>query len=136
MDSNFQFLVAKGCVPFSADDGPAIPCRGSRRTPATGGGELTLHLPLRPEGKSYLDRSFNTAITISAALTQHRQDLIPPGQCFCQPAELLIDLLLSRRIDASVGGQIADTAGQLLGVGYQENIAFAEPLQKSGRRRT
>ena len=111
MDSNFQFLVAKRCVPFGADDGPAIPCRGSRRTPATGGGELTLHLPLRPEGKSYLDRSFNSAIKISAALPQHRQDLIPPGQCLCQPAEMLIDLSLDHRIDAGVGGQIGDKAG-------------------------
>ena len=50
-------------------------------------------------------------IKISAALPQHRQDLIPPGQCLCQPAEMLIDLLLDRRIDAGLGGQIGDKAG-------------------------
>jgi len=80
-------------------------------TPAAGAGELTLYFPLIPEGKSYLDRSFNSAIKISAALPQHRQNLIPPGQCLCQPAEMLIDLLLDRRIDAGVGGQIGDKAG-------------------------
>jgi hypothetical protein len=39
-----------------------------------------------------------------AALTQHRQDLIPPGQCPCQLAEMLIDSLLDCRIDAHIGG--------------------------------
>jgi hypothetical protein len=39
-----------------------------------------------------------------AALTQHRQDLISPGQCPCQFAEMLIDSLLDCRIDARIGG--------------------------------
>jgi hypothetical protein len=43
---------------------------------------------------------------------------------------LLIDLLFARGIDAGVGGQIGDTANQLLGVGHQENMAFAELLQR------
>ena len=43
---------------------------------------------------------------------------------------MLIDLLLDCRIDAGVGGQLGDEAGQLLGAGYQDNIAFAEPLQR------
>jgi hypothetical protein len=40
-----------------------------------------------------------------------RQNLISPGQCVCQPVEMLIDLLLDRRIDAGLGGQIGDKAG-------------------------
>ena len=38
--------------------------------------------------------------------------------------------MLACGIDAGVGGQIGDTAGQLLGVGHQENIAFAQPLER------
>jgi hypothetical protein len=66
-------------------------------------------LPLRVAEKSCFDRSFNRAI--STALTQHRQDLIPPGQCFCQPTEMLIDLLLDCGIDAGSGGLFGDEAG-------------------------
>jgi len=46
---------------------------------------------LWPAGKSCLDRSIS-AITITAPLMQYRQDLIPPVQCFRQPAEMLIDI--------------------------------------------
>ena len=42
---------------------------------------------------------------------------------------MLIDLLLDRWIDADLGGQIGNDTDQLLGVGHQENIAFAEALQ-------
>jgi hypothetical protein len=42
---------------------------------------------------------------------------------------MLTDLLLDRRIDADFRGQIGNDTDQLLGVGYQENIAFAEALQ-------
>ena len=38
--------------------------------------------------------------------------------------------MFARGIDAGVGGQIGDTANQLLGVGHQENMAFAELLQR------
>jgi hypothetical protein len=42
---------------------------------------------------------------------------------------MLIDLLLDRRIDADFRGQIGNDTDQLLGVGHQDNIAFAEALQ-------
>src|SRR5262249_17028179 len=69
------------------------------------------------------------AIAITAGLPQDRQDLIPPGQRPRQPAEMLIDLLLDRRINADFVGQIGNDTNQLLGVGHQGNIAFAEALQ-------
>jgi hypothetical protein len=90
----------------AAGRGRAVARTQTVETPAAGAGELTLYFPL-----TRLDRSFNSAIKISAALPQHRQDVIPPGQCLCQPAEMLIDLLLDRRIDAGLDGQIGNKAG-------------------------
>jgi len=48
------------------------------------------------------------AIAIRAGLMQHRQDLISSRQCLRHPAEMLIDLLLDRRINADFGGQIGN----------------------------
>ena len=70
----------------------------------------------------------NGPIAIRATLTQHRQDLTPPGQSACQLLEMLINPLLDCRIDADIGGQPGDEAGQLLGAGHQDNIAFTELL--------
>ena len=43
------------------------------------------------------------------------QDLISSRQCLGYPAEMLIDLLLDRRINADFGGQIGNDTDQLLG---------------------
>ena len=42
---------------------------------------------------------------------------------------MLIDLFLERWIETDIDRQVGDEAGQLLGTGHQDNIAFAEPLQ-------
>jgi hypothetical protein len=65
------------------------------------------------------------AVDARAALTQHRQDLILPGQCLCQSAEMAIDLLLDGGIDADFGGEVGKDADQFLGVGHEDNIVFA-----------
>jgi len=64
------------------------------------------------------------------ALPQYREDLVAPGQCFRQPAEVFVDLLLDRLIDADIGGQTGHCFHQLFGPRYQHNIAIAEPLQR------
>ena len=50
----------------------------------------------------------NGAIAIRAALTQHRQDLTPPGQSLGQLAEMLVDLLLDPWIETDIRGQLGD----------------------------
>ena len=66
----------------------------------------------------------------SAALPQYREDLAPPRQCFCQPAEVFVDLSLDRRIDADIGGQTSHCLDHLFRPGHQHNIAVAEALQR------